>query len=157
MNRRISHVYHAILDQETDYTRKDPGGRIKIALAYPNTYYVGMSNLGFHAMYYIFNFRPDTLCERVFLPTSDLEWVYRNTSTPLLSLESQIPIREFHILAFSCSFENDYINCLKIMDLAGIPLRSSERDETYPLVVMGGACTFFNVEPITPFIDCLVN
>jgi radical SAM superfamily enzyme YgiQ (UPF0313 family) len=156
MNKRIIREYRKVLDQETDYSRKDPGGRIKIALAYPNTYYVGMSNLGFHTMYHIFNSRPDTLCERVFLPSPDLEKVYRNSSTPLLSIESQTPVREFHILAFSCSFENDYLNCLKILDLAGLPLRSSKRDEGHPIVAMGGACTFFNVEPITPFIDCFI-
>lgn len=156
MNRRIRHAYQTILAHETGYSRKDPGGRIKIALAYPNTYYVGMSNLGFHTMYHIFNSRPDTLCERVFLPSFDLECIYRDSSTPLVSIESQTPVREFHVLAFSCSFENDYLNCLKIMDLAGLPLHSSERDEKHPIVIMGGACTFFNVEPITPFIDCFL-
>ncbi len=156
MNRKIRQAYNAVLAQETDYIKKDPGGKIKIALAYPNSYYVGMSNLGFHTMYQVFNTMPDTLCERVFLPSRDLDWVFRNTSTPLLSLESQTPIREFDVLAFSCSFENDYLNCLKIMDLAGLPIRSSDRDETYPLVVMGGACTFFNVEPMASFIDCFI-
>ena len=121
MKRKIAQAYFAALDQETGYIKKDPGGKIRIALAYPNTYYVGMSNLGFQSMYHIFNARPDTLCERVFLPSKDLERIYRYSGTPLLTLESQTPVKEFDILAFSCSFENDYLNCLKIMDLAGLP------------------------------------
>ena len=156
MKRKITQAYRAILDQETDYVKKDPGGKIRIALAYPNTYYVGMSNLGFQTMYHIFNARPDTLCERVFLPSKDLERIYRYSATPLLTLESQTPVKEFDILAFSCSFENDYLNCLKIIDLAGLPLRFKERDDTCPIVIMGGVCTFFNVEPMTAFMDCFI-
>ncbi|MBN2373421.1 radical SAM protein [bacterium] len=156
MDKKDRMAYATILSKESGYIRKDPGGRMRIALAYPNKYYVGMSNLGLHAMYRVFNSRPDTLCERIFLPSRDLEWIHRNHSIPLLSLESQTPVREFDILAFSCSFENDYLNCLKMMDMAGIPLRARERDGTYPIVVMGGACTFFNVEPMSPFMDCFI-
>ena len=156
MNPKLRNAYNSVLSQETGYVRKDPGGRVRIALAYPNSYYVGMSNLGFHTMYQLFNNMPDTLCERVFLPSGELEYLYSNLSIPLLSLESQTPVREFDILAFSCSFENDYINCLKILDLAGIPPYSADRDEDSPLVLMGGACTFFNVEPLSAFMDCFI-
>ena len=156
MSKKIRQAYQAILGEETGYVHKDTGGKIKIALAYPNTYYVGMSNLGLHTMYRIFNARPDTLCERVFLPSRDMEWLYRNSGTPLLTLESQTPVKAFDILAFSCSFENDYLNCLKMMALAGLPLQSSERDVSDPIVVMGGACTFFNTEPMAPFMDCFI-
>ncbi len=156
MNKKIKEACNAVLAQEKGAVLKEPEGKIRIALAYPNSYYVGMSNLGIHAIYQIINNRHDALVERVFLPSKDIELIYKNSSTPLLTLESQIPVKEFDILAFSCSFENDYLNCLKIMDLAGIPLWSKDRDEKYPLVIMGGACTFFNTEPMAPFVDCFI-
>ncbi|MGA1794694.1 MAG: radical SAM protein [bacterium] len=156
MHRKLREAYHTILAQEEGYVRKDPGGRIMVALAYPNTYYVGMSNLGLHAMYRLFNARPDTLCERVFIPSPEVHLMRGGSAKPLVTLESRTPVREFDILAFSCSFENDYLGCLGILEMSGIPLRSSDRDDTHPLVVMGGACTFFNVEPMASFIDCFL-
>ena len=156
MHRKLREAYHVILAQEEGYIRKDPGGKIRVALAYPNTYYVGMSNLGLHAMYRLFNARPDTLCERVFIPSPEVLRMHWNSSTPLITIESQTPVKEFDILAFSCSFENDYLGCLRILEMSGIPLRSSDRNDTHPLVAMGGACTFFNPEPMASFIDCFL-
>jgi len=143
----------ALLAEERGTVRKDWGGRIAIALVYPNTYGVGMSNLGFQTMYWHLNQRPDVVCERVFLPeAADLEEL-RRTETPLFSLESQRPLPDFHMVGFSVTFEGDYINVLRILRLAGIPARAADRRPGDPLVLMGGVCAFSNPEPLAPFMD----
>lgn len=129
---------------------------LKICLAYPNSYFLGMSNLGFQLIYGILSQRPNLICERVFLPSKDEEEEYRRTKSLLFSLESQIPIRDFEIIAFSLSFELDYLNILKILKLGKIPLFSQGRGEDDPLIIAGGACTFLNPEPVSPFFDFLV-
>ncbi len=131
-------------------------GKLSIALAYPHRYYTAMSNLGFQAVYRLFNEQPDTLCQRVFLPeTEDLE-EHRRTETPLFSLESQRPVHTFDILAFSISYENDYLHLLLMMDLARIPLLKKDRQESAPLVVAGGATVLMNPEPLADFVDLFV-
>lgn len=145
-----------LLNDERGTIYKDHHGRIKVVIIYPNTYYVGMSNLGFQNIYYYLNQRDDVVCERAFLPDEEDIDEYKRTETSLISLESQTRIKDFDIVAFSVSFENDYINILKILDLAGIPYRKSERSEKGPLVIMGGVCAFFNPEPLTDFIDLIV-
>ena len=145
-----------LLKDERGTIYKDHHGRIKVAIIYPNTYYVGMSNLGFQNIYYYLNQRDDVVCERAFLPDDEDIDEYKRTETSLISLESQTRIKDFDIVAFSVSFENDYINILKILDLAGIPYRKNERSEKEPLVIMGGVCAFFNPEPLTYFIDLIV-
>ncbi len=122
-------------------------------LAYPNTYAVGMANLGLHSVYRQANAHPDVSCERVFLPDDEHLAEYVRTGTRLFSLESTTPVADFDVLAFSASFENDYPNLLRILELAGIPLRATERDERHPLVVMGGAAVSINPEPVAPFLD----
>jgi len=135
---------------------KPRGGRTTVALAYPNTYYVGMSNLGFQAVYSLINDRHDALAERVFLPDgADREEFFR-TGTPLFALESQGPVRGFDIVAFSVSFENDYINVADMFRLSGLPPLCGSRDESHPLVILGGICTFFNPEPIADFFDAVI-
>ncbi|MBI5694500.1 MAG: TIGR03960 family B12-binding radical SAM protein [Nitrospirae bacterium] len=141
---------------ETGAITKPRGGRTTVALAYPNTYYVGMSNLGFQTVYRIINARPDALAERVFLPDDiDIEHFSR-PGTPLTAMESQTPAREFEILAFSVSFENDYVNVAEMLRLSGIPPYAGSRGEGFPLVIMGGIAAFFNPEPIAPFFDAVI-
>ncbi len=128
--------------------------RLRFALAYPNTYFVGMSNLGFQTMYRVINYRPDTVCERVFLP--DVQPHTPINPSQLLSFESQRPVRDFHILGFSVSYENDYVNLLRMLEWAHIPLLAAERDERHPLIVVGGAVTYINPEPLADFTDLMI-
>ncbi|MGA1824300.1 MAG: B12-binding domain-containing radical SAM protein [bacterium] len=150
---KIWRIHKQILKDEHNTIYKERGGRIGIVLAYPNTYYVGMSNLGFHTIYFHFNKRADVVCERIFLPDKEQFEIYQTLHIPLATLESGIQAQEFDIIAFSCSFESDYVNILKILELSNIPLRSKDRGDEFPLVIMGGACTFFNPEPIADYID----
>jgi len=135
---------------------KDWGGKVAVALVYPNAYAVGMSNLGFQTIYKHLNALPDVVCERVFLPdAADIAELARTRSAPF-SLESQRPLTDFHMIGFSVTYEGDYINVLRILELAGIPLRAAERRPHDPLVLMGGVCAFSNPEPIAPFMDFVV-
>ena len=145
----------AILSKETGYIRKPYGGRLRVALAFPNTYWVGMSNLGFQTVYRLFNAREDIVCERVFLPPKQELAELAAAKTPLLTLESQTPVGEFDVLAFSISFEWDYVNVLTLLRLAGIPRYAAERGPHHPLIVIGGAVTFVNPEPLAPFADVI--
>src|SRR5689334_6387552 len=143
------------LSKETGYVRKPHGGRLRIALAFPNTYWVGMSNLGFQTVYRLFNAQPDIVCERVFLPPKQELADQLAAKTPLLTLESQSPVAEFDVLAFSVSFEWDYANVLTLMRLAGTPIYAADRTARHPLIVIGGAVTFVNPEPLAPFADVI--
>src|SRR5882762_48243 len=146
----------ALLAAEQGTVYRDWGGRVSIALVYPNTYAVGMSNLGFQTIYRHLNALPDVVCERVFLPEpADLEEM-RRTSTPPQSLESQRPLTDFQLIGFSVTYEGDYVNVLRLLELAGIPLRAVERRAHDPLILMGGVCAFSNPEPIAPFMDFVV-
>ena len=156
MTWKIIEKQKRLLKDERGTIYKDHHGRIKVAIIYPNTYYVGMSNLGFQNIYYYLNQRDDVVCERAFLPDEEDIDEYKRTETSLISLESQTRLKDFDIVAFSVSFENDYINILKILGLAGIPYKKTERSEKEPLVIMGGVCAFFNPEPLTDFIDLIV-
>jgi radical SAM family uncharacterized protein len=149
----IAALYRKRLTQERGAITKDWGGKTTVALIYPNYYQVGMSNLGFQAVYGFLNDHPAMVAERVFLPDDDELRLYKKTSHSLLSHESQTPLLRFDLLAFSLSFENDYPNVLTILDLANIPLMSKDRGEDYPLVSAGGVATFMNPEPISDFID----
>jgi radical SAM superfamily enzyme YgiQ (UPF0313 family) len=143
------------LSREVGYVRKPHANRLRIALAFPNTYFVGMSNLGFQTIYRLFNDQPDLVCERVFLPPRGELQAMLESGTPLVSLESQTPIRDFDVFAFSVSFEWDYTNVLTLLRLASLPLRAAERDINHPLVVIGGAVTFVNPEPLALFADVI--
>ena len=154
MNRKIVESCEAKLATEDGYVVRHDA-ELRIALCYPNTYGIGMANLGLHTMYELFNRIPEVSCERVFLPERDILTEYERTGTPLLSLETQTPVREFDVVAFSISFETDYLNMARMLHLSGIPVWSSERNHFHPLVVMGGAASFLNPEPIADFTDVI--
>src|SRR5438128_8320506 len=141
------------LAKEVGYVKKPHGDRLRVALAFPNTYWVGMSNLGFQTIYRLFNAHDDIVCERVFLPPKQELAELVATRTPLVTLESQTPVGDFDVLAFSVSFEWDYVNLLTMMRLAGMPRYAAERTDRHPLLVIGGAVTFVNPEPLAPFAD----
>jgi len=153
MADQLISLYRQKLAGEKGWIRKEWGGRCAIALAFPNAYRLGMSNLGFQSVYGLMNLRPDVLAERVFLPEDPEITLYRQTGRPLLSLESQSPVRDFQLLAFSLPFENDYPNILKILDLAKVPLAAEDRRDTDPFVMAGGVTTFLNPEPLAHFVD----
>lgn len=144
-----------ILSKETGYVTKPHGGRLRIALAFPNTYWVGMSNLGFQTVYRLFNSQPDIVCERVFLPPKQELTALMASGAPLVTLESQTPVNEFDVFAFSVSFEWDYVNVLTLLRLAGIRRWAHERTVRDPLIIVGGAVTFVNPEPLAPFADVI--
>jgi len=145
----------ALLAKEVGYVRKQHAGRLRVALAFPNTYFVGMSNLGFQTVYRLFNAEDGIVCERVFLPPKSEVAALKESSASLVTLESQTLVRDFDILAFSVSFEWDYTNVLTMLRLAGIPLRAKDRTHHDPLVMIGGAVTFVNPEPLAPFADVI--
>ena len=156
------------------------GAQLRIALCYPNVYSIGMANLGFQAMYEIFNNIPDVSCERAFLPDNtrssrlskdssgydalphgrasdpiDEMQEYERTRTPLLSLESQTKLRDFDVISFSISFETDYVNLARMLQMSGVPVWAKDRTKHDPLIVMGGAASFLNPEPIAEFTDVI--
>src|SRR5437660_1185403 len=144
-----------VLSKETGYVKKPHGDRLRVALAFPNTYWVGMSNLGFQTVYRLFNACDDIVCERVFLPPKQELAEMLASKTAIVTLESQTPLSDFDVFAFSVSFEWDYVNVLTLLRLAGIPRYAAERSSRHPLVVIGGAVTFVNPEPLAPFADVI--
>lgn len=144
------------LAAEEGYYIYPAGMRTRFALAYPNSYFVGMSNLGLHIIYKLLNERGDTACERVFLPDREKIIRYENTRTPLMSVETQTPLCEFDLLGFAVSYEMDYFHILKMLSLGKIKLRSSEREESSPLIIAGGPCATFNPEPLSLVIDAFI-
>jgi radical SAM superfamily enzyme YgiQ (UPF0313 family) len=145
----------ALLAKEVGYVKKSHGGRLRVALVFPNTYFVGMSNLGFQTVYKLFNEVETVVCERAFLPPKGELAVQVASGAPLLTLESQTPVGEFDIVAFSVSFEWDYTNVLTLLRLARIAPRAEARTVHDPLVVIGGAVTFVNPEPLALFADVI--
>ena len=133
------------LTRERGTILKDWGGKTPIALIYPNTYYIGMSNLGFQTIYRLLNSYDDIVCERVF-------WEDREKEP--LSVESQRPLSDFAVLAFSISYELDYLNVVQLLKSSATPLFAADRDESHPLVIAGGPCVSANPEPLAPFFDC---
>jgi radical SAM superfamily enzyme YgiQ (UPF0313 family) len=144
-----------VLSREVGYVRKPHGGHVRVALAFPNTYFVGMSSLGFQTVYRLFNDIHDVVCERVFLPPKQELQTQLAAGTPLLTLESRTPVADFDVLAFSVSFEWDYTNIVSMLRLAKLPPRADARNSRHPLVVIGGAVTFVNPEPLSPFADVI--
>ncbi len=143
------------LAREVGYVQKPHVDRMRVGLAFPNTYFVGMSNLGFQTVYRLFNEHPGTVCERVFLPPKQELQTLVAQRARLVTLESQTPLNDLDVLAFSVSFEWDYTNVLTMLRLAGLPLYAAERDHRHPLVVIGGAVTFVNPEPLALFADVI--
>ncbi|HUS04228.1 MAG TPA: TIGR03960 family B12-binding radical SAM protein [Dehalococcoidia bacterium] len=133
-------------------TKKWEAIPIRIVLCYPDVYEIGMSNLALPILYEILNRQPDVLAERVYAPWVDMEAILRKQNIPLFSLESKHPVKEFDIVGFSLAYELTYTNVLNLLDLAQIPLFSSQRDDSHPLVIAGGSCTL-NPEPMADFVD----
>ena len=138
------------LSREQGTIIKDWGGRLPVALIYPNSYYIGMSNLGLHAIYSLLNSHSEVVCERAFW-----EKEHRVQQLPTLCLESQRPLSDFAVLAFTITYELDYLNVGQILKTSGIPLYAADRDERHPLVIAGGPCIIANPLPLSPFFDCL--
>lgn len=154
MSKRIIESYKRKLEKETGWQLKR-GARLRIALCYPNTHSIGMANLGLHTMYELFNRIPEVSCERVFLPDDSEMREYEKSRAALLSLESNTPVRDFDVVAFSISFETDYLNMARMLQMSGIPVWAKDRNHFHPLVVMGGAASFLNPEPIADFTDVI--
>jgi len=142
--------------QEWNQVRKDwSKAAVRVALAYPDVYEVGMSNLGMAILYDLLNQQPDWLAERVYAPWLDMEQAMRQNKIPLFSLESRRPLREFDVIGFSLQYELNYSNVLNMLDLAGIPLLARDRTESWPLIIAGGTCAY-NAEPLADFFDLFV-
>lgn len=136
---------------EQNSTRKRDA-ELTIALAFPDLYEIGMSHIGLKILYEIINKRDDALAERVFAPWDDYEAELRKANHPLVSLENQRPLKDFDILGFTLPYELTYTNILNMLDLADIPLKASERDCGFPLI-LGGGSSVFNPEPVAEFFD----
>jgi radical SAM family uncharacterized protein len=156
MSKGLKEKAKALLAVERGTIFKARGVDVEVVLAYPNTYHVGMSNLGVHQLYSVLNRRDDTACERVFLPDEEDLPEYGRSGAMLFSLESQRPVKHFDILAFSVSFEQDYLNVLEMLRLAGIAPDRMDRAAGDPLLVLGGICTFFNPEPLADLFDVVI-
>ena len=144
-----------MLAREVGFVQKPHGGRLRVALLFPNTYFVGMSSLGYQTTYRLFNDIDEVVCERAFLPPKQELQAQLASGAPLLTLESQSPVRDFDVIAFSVSFEWDYTNIVTMLRLAGLAPRAADRDRRDPLVVIGGAVTFVNPEPLALFADVI--
>lgn len=156
MSWEIRKELKAQLAREEGYCIYPVGTRTRFALTYPNTYFVGMSNLGLHIIYRLLNQRDDTACERFFLPERRKQEMYEKSHAPLMSQETQTVMADFDIIGFALSFEMDYFNVLRTLELGKIKLLSSERGERDPLVIAGGPCATFNPEPLAEFFDAFI-
>ena len=162
MNRVLEHILPKV-QKPARYTGgeynavvKDKGRvNIRFALCFPDTYEIGMSNLGCRILYGVMNQREDVWCERCFAPWGDMEEEMRREGLLLYGLESGDPISDFDIIGFSLGYEMAYTNVLNMLDLAGLELRSENRRELTPLIVAGGTCCY-NPEPLAPFVDFFV-
>ena len=125
---------------------------IRFAMAFPDVYEIGMSNLGMMILYDMFNKRDDVWCERLFSPWTDLDKIMREEHIPLFTLESQDPVKDFDFLGITLGYEMCYTNVLQLLDLSGIALLSADREENDPIVIGGGACAY-NPEPLAEFFD----
>jgi radical SAM superfamily enzyme YgiQ (UPF0313 family) len=145
----------ALLADEIGTIFKDSSDKIRVGLVFPSVYEIGMSNLGFQTVYQLFNDHPDVVCERAFLPEPEDLPEFERNGVFLRTMESATPLRDMDIIAFSVSFELDYLNILKILELCGLPFRSADRDEAHPLVIAGGPAMFINPEPVAEFLDAV--
>lgn len=155
MSRKIIAHLQELLARERGAMVREWGHRRPVALVYPQEYQVGMGNLGFQTIYRLLNDHPDLVCERAFLPELELLAEYRRTDTPLLTLESQRPLTDFAAVAFSVAFEPDYLNVLRLLELARLPLLAADRGPGHPWVVAGGVGLMLNPEPLAPFLDAV--
>lgn len=141
------------LARERGVTTKDWGNRIPVALVYPNSYYIGMSNLAMQTVYALFNAYPDLVCERAFV---DPPAKGQRTTEPVVSMESQRSLSDFAVVGFTLSYEFDYFNMVQALKRSGIPTRSEQRDERHPLIIAGGACMLTNPAGVAPFLDAAI-
>ncbi|HVO11641.1 MAG TPA: radical SAM protein [Vicinamibacteria bacterium] len=155
MSRRLQERHRSLREAEVWLEDVPRRGSFRVALVWPNLYFVGMSNLGFQAVYRLLNAVPEVSCERAFLPDDVDKAELERTGSPLVSFETGTPLRDFDAVAFSVSFENDYLHVLQVLRLAGIPLRAKDRGERDPLVILGGAAMMLNPEPLAPFADVI--
>ena len=156
MDHRLKRSLQDRFAKERGACRYPLGVRTRFALVYPNTYFVGMSNLGLHIIYDLLNRRGDTACERFFLPDRTELPRYERTQTPMMSVETQTPLADFAVIGFAISFEMDYFNVVKMLMLSHVRPRAAERTERDPLVVAGGPCATFNPEPLAEIVDAFV-
>ena len=156
MSWEIKNKMKQVLDKEQGAEIFAPGARRPVAFVYPNSYNIGMSNLGLQILYKEINSRGDTACERFFLPDKKAQVDYMKTKTPLLSIETQRPLADFAIIAVMMSFEMDYLNLLTMLKMGKVGLLAAERKEKEPLVIIGGPCATFNPEPLANFADAFV-
>ncbi len=141
---------------EIGIVRKDHGGRLRFCLVYPNTYFVGMSSLGFQTVYHLLNSDERVVCERAFLPDKEALAELSRTGSALVSYESQTPLQQFDVIAFSVSYELDYINIARVLRLARLPVMREERGEEHALIIAGGAAVSINAEPLADLVDLFV-
>ena len=140
------------MGSELHAVRSPQRGDLRVGLAFPDLYEIGMSHLGLNLLYYCLNRAAGLFAERVFMPDEDLEFLLREKDLPLTTLETRYPLNKLDVLGFSLAYELTYTNVLGILDLGGIPLRSSERSRRHPVVIAGGPCAF-NPEPLGSFLD----
>ncbi|WP_399554317.1 radical SAM protein [uncultured Veillonella sp.] len=157
MNRKdlIDRLQALYKDEDSRVTVNPHAGQ-KVAIVYPNTYFVGMSNLGLHIIYEEINLRNDSVCERIFLPEKKELEAYDKTKTPLMSVETQRPMHQFDVVAFDVTFEMDYFHIPLMLRHGRVPIMGKDRTEFDPIVIAGGPCATFNPEPFAEFIDAFI-
>ena len=157
MNRKdlIDRLQELYKDEDIRVTVNPHAGQ-KVAIVYPNTYFVGMSNLGLHIIYEEINLRNDSVCERIFLPEKKELEAYDKTKTPLMSVETQRPMHQFDVVAFDVTFEMDYFHIPLMLRHGRVPIMGKDRTEFDPIVIAGGPCATFNPEPFADFIDAFI-
>ena len=157
MNRKdlIDRLQELYKDEDSRVTINPHAGQ-KVAIVYPNTYFVGMSNLGLHIIYEEINLRNDSVCERIFLPEKKELEAYDKTKTPLMSVETQRPMHQFDVVAFDVTFEMDYFHIPLMLRHGRVPIMGKDRTEFDPIVIAGGPCATFNPEPFADFIDAFI-
>ena len=157
MNRKdlIDRLQELYKDEDSRVTVNPHAGQ-KVAIVYPNTYFVGMSNLGLHIIYEEINLRNNSVCERIFLPEKKELEAYDKTKTPLMSVETQRPMHQFDVVAFDVTFEMDYFHIPLMLRHGRVPIMGKDRTEFDPIVIAGGPCATFNPEPFADFIDAFI-
>ena len=157
MNRKdlIDRLQELYKDEDSRVTI-NPHAEQKVAIVYPNTYFVGMSNLGLHIIYEEINLHPSSVCERIFLPEKKELDAYDKTKTPLMSVEMQRPMHQFDVVAFDVTFEMDYFHIPLMLRYGRVPVMSEDRTGFDPIVIAGGPCATFNPEPFADFIDAFI-
>lgn len=157
MNRKdlIDRLQALYKDEDSRVTVNPHAGQ-KVAIVYPNTYFVGMSNLGLHIIYEEINLRNDSVCERIFLPEKKELEAYDKTKTPLMSVETQRPMHQFDVVAFDVTFEMDYFHIPLMLRHGRVPIMGKDRTAFDPIVIAGGPCATFNPEPFADFIDAFI-